>query len=300
MRYVNITRQELEPHMSATLSWLEHFDHNLNDVEICLRDTDHAYESLRVELAFQQYDAARSTEIEKIINEYVDSHCCLCGSSEGVSIWEYDSICSSKMLNTFCKNCTAKKLLNDQDLYSYLKYSFENNCKITMNPKIKIRFNSGEISYCRLQEIEYNNGTLHKKDVKNSFYSRFRSKRLIEQNSFSIIGADTGLRDINDERAYDGDIIICKDINERKFGGMLLSRPTNWGKTGKEPNPQWFRYSVCHGYGNFPSSLSWAKNFKIVGSIGDVKVFNGFGANEVWFEKWLNENKELFNDHLKD
>ena len=40
--------------MPATIKWVEAYDSSLTDTEIILRDTDHAYESLRFELSNHQ------------------------------------------------------------------------------------------------------------------------------------------------------------------------------------------------------------------------------------------------------
>ena len=54
MKYKDISRTELLKYMPATIKWVEAYDSSLTDTEIILRDTDHAYESLRFELSNHQ------------------------------------------------------------------------------------------------------------------------------------------------------------------------------------------------------------------------------------------------------
>ena len=102
MIYRKITRQELEPYMGATLNWLERLDKTLESAEIVIRDTDHVYNSLRIE--FSNYsDLDKVHKIERIIDQYINTHCCLCGSTYGVRLVPYDDKASSDILNIFAK-----------------------------------------------------------------------------------------------------------------------------------------------------------------------------------------------------
>lgn len=78
-----------------------------------------------------------------------------------------------------------------------------------------------------------------------------------------------------------------------RFGGMIVDFPSI--------NPQWSgeRFMICHGYGNLASPLSAAKEFEIIGNVGEAHGFNGFGPSEDFFEKWYNENKNKFNAYFK-
>lgn len=298
MIYKNITRQELEPYMSATLVWLENFDKTLESTEIVIRDTDHVYNSLRIE--FSNYsNLDKVHEIEKIIDRYINTHCCLCGSTYGVRLVPYDDKASSEILNIFCKNCAAELEFKNQGLYGYLKFCIENDCSFRLNPKLRIKYKSGEISYCRLQDINYKEGNLFldNGNPKKGWFNR--TLGLLDKDDIYIVGADTGLRDINDERAYDGDIIICTTKDRKRFGGMLLTGPSGWSNRNVGPNPKWGTYRVCHGVGNLPSSLAWAQNFQIIGGVGDLSNFNGFGPDERWFEEWIRINNEQFSQYFE-
>ena len=108
-----------------------------------------------------------------------------------------------------------------------------------------------------------------------------------------IVGMDLGLRDINDERVYDGDIVICKMADGHRFGGMIVDYSSI--------NSQWTgeRFMVCHGYGNFPSHFSLAKEFMVIGTIGENPNFSNLGPNESDFEIWLINNRNRFDSNFK-
>jgi hypothetical protein len=65
------------------------------------------------------------------------------------------------------------------------------------------------------------------------------------------------------------------------------------------PNPQWGKYSLAHGFNTFPSSLAWAKSFRIIGSVYDIENFNGGDLTEDLYENWLYEHKSLVDQLTK-
>lgn len=268
MKYVNISRLELIKYMPATIRWIEALDSSLTDNEIILRDTDHAYTSLRFE--YTNYHSQNLSEIEEKINNYIRHHCCLCGSRNEIHGEDSDDV----MLNTFCGRCYAYR----QGLYERIKYNITHCIKTDINPKVRIKLLTGKMAHTRLINLlfdsQFNNIVIHNGERAN------------------LIGVDLGIRDNNDERVYDGDIVICKMLDGRCFGGMLLDFTSS--------NPQWVgeRFMVCHGFGNFPSPLSLAKEFKIIGNVGECSSFNGFGPSEENFEQWFYENQEKFNSYF--
>lgn len=267
MKYVNIRRSELIKYMPATIKWVEALDSTLTNNEIILRDTDHVYNPLHFEYA--NYHLKNLNEIEELINNYIGTHCCLCGSTDEIHLDNPDDA----IRTTFCGKCYAYR----QGLYERIKYNIIHNIKTDINPKARIRFASGQIYYTQLNNLTFD----------------IQSNSIIYNGEQAyLIGVDFGIRDKNDERVYDGDIIICKMQDGRTFGGMILDYASY--------NSQWSgeHFMVCHGWGNFPSPLSLAKEFTIIGHIAELSSFSGFGPSEVAFEQWLNENHEKFNSYF--
>ena len=258
--------------MPATIKWIEMLDSSLNDNEIILRDTDHTYDSLRFE--YTNYGSSNYQELDGLISKYISTHCCICGSTNEIQIDKYDARSSDAMLNTFCGRCFSIR----NGLYSRIKYNLTHNITTDINPKTRIKFEDGQISYVRLNDL-----TIDKE-------SNIRTKKFGEK--VYIVGVDLGLRDINDERVYDGDIVICRMADGRRYGGMIVDYSSI--------NPQWpgERFMVCHGYGNFPSHFSLAKEFKVIGNIGENANFLNLGPNERDFEIWLTNNQNKFDSYF--
>lgn len=107
-----------------------------------------------------------------------------------------------------------------------------------------------------------------------------------------IVGADLGLRDINDERVYTGDILLAENDEGYRFWGMVKKEKSAW-KDLAFPNPQWEDYSLLHGWGNFPSPLAHATKFKIIDSVGSIKDFDGKEVNDGHYMQWCEENTDI-------
>lgn len=273
MKYIDISRTELLKYMPATIQWVEAYDRNLMDTEIILRDTDHTYESLRFEL--RNYKIHNYDSILRELYQYVATHCCKCGSSDEIQIDEYDARSSDAMLNTFCGRCFSIK----KGLYPRIRYNLTHNITTDINPKTRVKSEDGHISYVRLNDLSI--------DEKSDIRMKKSGQKVY------IVGVDLGLRDMNDERVYDGDIVICKMADGRRFGGMILdysSRNTQW------PGE---RFMIAHGYGNLPSHFSLAKEFIIIGNVGENSSFSNLGPNEEDFEIWLRNNQEKFDSYFK-
>ena len=271
MKYKDISRTELLKYMPATIKWVEAYDSSLTDTEIILRDTDHAYESLRFELSNHQ---AQNNSILGDIYHYVATHCCLCGSCDEIQIDEYDARASDAMLNTFCGRCFSIK----KGVYSRIKYNLRHNITTDINPKTRIKFEDGHISYVRLYDLSM--------DEQSNVRMKKNGKKVY------IVGVDLGGSRIIKKKIYDGDIVICTMADSSRFGGMIVDFPSI--------NPQWHgeRFMICHGYGNLASPLSAANVFEIIGNVGEFSGFNGFGPSEDFFEQWFNENQNKFNSYF--
>lgn len=304
MKYIDIRRETLLPYMPATIRWVESLDSQIANNEIILRDTDHAYNSLRFE--FQNYNS-NVHEIESKIYEYINTHCCLCGSIEDVQTQDYDPRASDAMTNTFCKKCRCKR----EGLYSYIVYCIERNIAPEVNPKMRLKSMDGHIFYARPQdlirvenELRYNKNSV---SIKSRILSVFKSNDNIVPNKignltrdYYIAGIDLGIRDKNDERVYDGDVIICKDKQGHTFGGMIKQRTYDGGNgIENRPGPHSRKYVVYHGYGNFPSPLSLAAEFEIIGNIAENNNYHNDEPTETDFECWLTNNNDKFSEFFQ-
>lgn len=259
--------------MPATIKWLEHLEASLNGCEITLNDKDLFWDSLRI--------ISNSTQIDDEIQKYIGTHCCLCGSTEDVKVEEGSR---EWMIDIFCADCRSKR----EGFYARLKYLVSKNRGHEISTKIRIKFANGDISYCRPAELEFIDGEFFKRS-KLQFDGKEDSKERV-----IIVGADTGLRDKNDERAYDGDIIKCSMENrEYGFAGMLIKQSKPFSRGGS--HPEWERYLVCHGWGNFPSSLAMATDFEIIGNVAEIDDFKGPGPTEYDYERWtIMKNHKIF------
>lgn len=98
--------------MPHTLSYLEGVDYKLQQLgaELIIRDSDHRWGSLQ--LGFRgNLDFEQQRQIEEQIKNYTESHCCLCGSSNDVSISrDYDTeLYGGSFVPFLCAECQAKE-----------------------------------------------------------------------------------------------------------------------------------------------------------------------------------------------
>jgi type I restriction enzyme S subunit len=91
---------------------------------------------------------------------------------------------------------------------------------------------------------------------------------------------------------YEGDILLAEDDKGRRFWGMVKVGKSGWD-ISNSPSPQWDNYMLCHGWGNFPSSLAFATKFKIIGSIGTIKNYDENIHIEHCYQAWILENKDI-------
>lgn len=269
MKYIDINRADLIKWMPATIAWLEALDSRLSDDEIILRDTDHVYNSLRFER--KDYSNRNSDSILSEIDSYISTHCCLCGSTDNVKTIDNDNA----MLHTFCGKCLAVK----EGVYSKIKYqiSHKNNVFFNFNPKVRIKFKNGNISYARINDLTIDgNSTIRKKSNNEELY---------------IVGIDLALRDKNDERVFDGDIVICESKDGQRFGGMILEYTSEhlFGSRSL------FVYNNGH---SLPAPFSYVHRFEVIGTIAQNADFCGMGPREEDFDEWRSINKDRFDKYF--
>lgn len=112
------------------------------------------------------------------------------------------------------------------------------------------------------------------------------------------------LSDSQGREIIEGDIIIAITEDNRPFWGLIVNKESGWGNKAEGPNPHLSGYSVLHGWGNFPSSLAWAKAFIVMDNclhfglkrplIGDYDR-----CYELWTEQHRNDNFDKYIEKLK-
>lgn len=107
------------------------------------------------------------------------------------------------------------------------------------------------------------------------------------------------LRDIEGNFVTDGDIILGLDAEQRPFWGLIRNKRSGWGGLDDPQNHyiqnvQWNNFSVLHGWGNFPSALSYTKHFIIIANcLGQNPVNEFIKDSERYLENWYLENEDF-------
>ena len=233
--------------------------------EISLRDSDHTYNSFCYGVyPIDKYDASRSEE-QSMLNEQlrklISSTCCMCGSDFHVSLGEFDDRMSSDIFEHKCPLCHAKS--EQIGFKCILKFAMANTLakrenKIIPIPDIKIRLlnSNNAIFYDYLRNLYVDEDTFYVSN-KISVYEKVK-----------YAGMSLGVRDMNGERLYEGDLVVAKLAeNGKLYWGMANKNENKWG-TQMHKNPMIPNDILLeHGYNNFPSPLTWAESFEIVGNI---------------------------------
>ena len=279
MKYKNIDRTILIKEIPYTIRYLESIDISLQNigVELAIRDTDHHYASIRLE--FPCINMEKENAINNQINDYLSNHCCKCGCYDIVKQQNDDY---SWPLKCICEECSVK----ESGFYKYIIYQIR---KQSINPayrakhvKIKLKTDNGKFVYRFADEIRF---------VDDSFVIRNVYNPNIN-DKVKFVGLDLGIRDINDERVYEGDILLAENSEGFRFWGMVKKEKSGW-KHLSVSNPKWEDYSLLHGWGNFPSPLSHAIKFRIIGSVGIIKDFDGEEVSDGHYMRWCKENENL-------
>ena len=290
MRYKSIDRDILIKEIPYTILYLEQKEFLLkkSGIGLYIRDTDHRYCSIR--LGYEPIDDAvsyfeiekrlKEGNIEKEIREYLGAHCCKCGKEipkvgDDINYKPYRIDDYEFPLNCLCEDCSVKE---NEGFYEYIIYQIkkqsEDKLYKAQRIKMKLKTKLGNFIYRFADEVIFEN---------EKFYclSKFD---LENKEEVLIVGMDLGLRDVNDERVYEGDVLLA----EKKDGGLF------WGMVKKKKG--FFDgkdYVLIHGWNQFYSSLSWATKFKIIGSVGTIKNFDGDEVSDRHYEIWCEENKDF-------
>lgn len=257
----------MQQYAPALFPKLVEFDRMIQPMgfEISLRDSDHTYNSFCYGVyPIDKYDASRSEE-QSMLNEQlrklISSTCCMCGSDFHVSLGEFDDRMSSDIFEHKCLLCQAKA--ERSAFKRILKYAMANTFAKKENryiqlPQIKIRLLNcrNEIFYDYLSNLYVEEG---------SFYI---SNRISKHEKVKYAGMSLGARDVNGERLYEGDLVVAilAETGHRYWG--MAYKNTNELLNPQPKNPMIPSDILLeHGDNNFPSPLTLAESFEIVGNI---------------------------------
>lgn len=238
--------------MPHTIQWLREFEPivNRNGCEIVIRDTDHKYDSIRLEIYSLNGDHEKAWEFYKQMNEYILSHCCKCGSTKGVrTIGEFT------ISSTVCEDCAEILSMRglgisgpELELIPALKQG-----RRPLHIKCRLKAQDGHLFYKFSNELTFQDGK----------YVIIDNQKI---EPIILSGVYTGLRDWKGERIYTGDVVLGEDRDGRKFWGMIMFG-NNWGKSERDISPQWNNFSLVHGLNSFPSALCWAKKIEVIDNV---------------------------------
>lgn len=279
MIYKDVDRNLLIKDIPHTIYYLESVDEKLKSegIELTIRDTDDVHASIILD-----YPCNEKEKIADIlIREYLGSHCCKCGCHGNIVNQQHDDDYAYP-LNCICEECSVK----EKGFHKYIIFQIKKQSNDTSyrakHIKLKLKIEEGKFIYRFADEVRFRN---------NDFVVKSNLDR-DKDEIVKIVGADLGLRDINDERVYTGDILLAENDEGHRFWGMVTKEKSGW-KDLSSPNPQWENYSLAHGWGNFPSPLSHATKFKIIDSVGSIKNFDGKEVSDGHYMQWCEENTHI-------
>lgn len=294
MKFVYAHEADMERLMPATLKHLRQVDRQLQDdygIGIRVDEINSRHDVIRIgyynttaentDIASVIQQIKSDNKIDINLSEYIYTHCCVCGCQEDV---KYDGFFY------YCKRCREyNKSFYYGMLFDLRRYR-NGQSQIINNIKTRLLTQDKKVIYKRFKELTIHDEKLCIPHLKNSH---------TEYEDVLYAGFDLGLRDITDERVYDGDVLLATMQNNCKFWGLVQKIESGWGNRFEGPNPQWGKYSLVHGFSTFPSSLAWAKSFRIIGSVYDIENFNGGDLTEDLYENWLYEHKSLVDQLTK-
>ncbi len=270
MKFIDLF-EDISKECPHTIGWLKQIEPQVirEGCEITIRDTDHQYDSIRIEVRPLNGDYKIARKIEHEIYTHILSHCCKCGSTNGVKTL---GIGDCTITTTVCKECAEVLTLRgigitgpELILIPALKHG-------NVPPKMKCRLKAqdGHLFYKYSDDVYYRN-----------------EKFVISDNGIDerviMAGVYTGLRDFKGERVYTGDVVLAADKEGRKFWGMIMYGHY-WGASERDISPQWNNYCLVHGVGAFPSALRWASKIEVIGNVVSSPLYKGPIPNENDYE----------------
>lgn len=282
MKYKYINREALIKKIPYAIKYLENIERYLN-FDIIIEETDHFYAPIRL-----SYSPCIGNEQQiKDIEEHLYTHCCICGSNEEVDVSQSREYEDFGLPLRFCGHCLAKQESPFLGLVYEIKKQSKDPSYKASHTKVRLKTEDGNFIYRFAEDIRFENDHFV---IKNNVDSQYEVVKIV---SHSI-----GLRDIDGERVYEGDILLAEGIDGRRFYGMVKVGKAGWD-TRTSPNPQWDNYMLCHDWQTFPSSLAFAIKFKIIGTVGSLKNFEGGEVCVGHYMGWWEENKHIDFNQIK-
>lgn len=281
MKYLEISRDSLISDIPYTIYYLERIDAETRKVglEIHIRNTDHTYTPVRLEYSnYNNYSIW-----DKQIREYLQCHCCKCGKNDEIKSHYNNCEDYECILCGLCEECAIKE---HQGRYAFVVYQIQKQSKEKSyranHIKVRLKTADGKTIYRFADEIHIVNNAFVITNKFNSF----------DTETVQITGVDLGIRDVNDERIFAGDVLLAETYDGRIGYGMIeeVEDKHAWLR---EPIPQYKNFFLTHGGNDFPSPLNWMEKFKVIGNIGDIANFDGKEPNDRHYWQWCEENKEL-------
>ena len=298
MKYICTDREYLIKEIPHIINYLETIDSRLTNVELVIRDSDHMWHSLRLES-----EGELTADLYEEICNYTETHCCICGSNyrvHGKDVGFYDCKISydyqmygdPPFYTNVCINCFEKLYRNDVEADTLVKfqikrYTEEGEVYNAPHKKIRLHTADGHIVYRFLKQI-YAEGdkyfitprSLESKKIESISAHDYHNLK----EPVTIIGVDTGKRDINDERIFTGDILLVKHKQfDRKWLAKMIGSPR--GIRGKDGNTHYWGLDDGH---NFPAPFSEFSSVEIVGYMGNESIF-----------EWQEKNTNIVNTILQ-
>lgn len=278
MDFIDLDRKIIRefPH---TFEWLNDFEESIakDNCEIIIRDTDHRYGSIRIEVSSRLGDHETAWEYNREIWDYINTHCCKCGSTKGVKTIGYDTLCS-----TVCSDCAEILQIKGVPIIgpeAQLIPGLKHQSKIPMI-KCRLKALDGHLFYKYSNELYYDKG-------------QYKVRKGLSEEIVKLAGVYTGLRDLKGERIYTGDIVLAEDPNKRKYWGLIMyGNP--WGKSDRDISPQWNGFCLAHGWNSFPSALCWASRIEVVGNVVQENGYVGPIPSDNDYESYCASHNETY------
>lgn len=278
MKFIDVD-SDIVKEFPHTYEWLKDFEKVImkDNCDIIIRDTDHHFDSIRVEVSSKLGDHDTSWKYYSQIWDYISTHCCMCGSSNGVkTIGEYT------LSSTVCSDCAEIMRISGVPIVGP---------ELQLIPGLKHQSSIPMIK-CRLKALD---GHLFYKYSKDLFFDdgQFRVRNETVREVVKLAGVYTGLRDWKGERIYTGDIVLAEDANKRRFWGLIMFGD-QWGKSDRDISPQWSGFCLAHGWGTFPSALRWASRIEVVGNVVQENRYEGPIPTDSDYESYCMSHKEVY------
>ncbi len=225
-------------------------------LDVSVRDTDHVYDSFRWGVYVSDNTKPIDNDKYQSLEKDIETHCCICGSNQLVSLRNYDDRQSSAIFERKCACCYGKSIYSIEKTIHFATYN--NWCKkqkIKSNtPYIKVRLlnDSGKLFFDWLNNLIY---------CDEQFYI---SNDVSEWEHVRYAGIYLNARDIHNERIYEGDVILAQLDNGRQYWGMAFENNSTYGE---DKNLAINHIWLYHDSQSFPSPLNAAVNFEIVGNV---------------------------------